>query len=61
MSNKKLFTNTQNLARALDKKKPFILKDDSAQGSFKKRKHNKEKRLNVPYKRNKEFHCLKPD
>jgi hypothetical protein len=62
MSNKKLFADsTKNLACALDKKEPLTSKDDTAQGSFKKRKHDKGKRANVPYKRNKEFHSLKPD
>jgi hypothetical protein len=57
MSNKKLFADMQNLAHTLDKKKPFNQKDDSSQGSFKKRKQ----RANVPHKRSKEWHGLRPD
>jgi hypothetical protein len=61
MSNKKSFANTQNLACALNKKKPFQTKDNSSHVSFKKRKHAKGKRTNVPQKRNKDFQRLKPD
>jgi hypothetical protein len=58
MSNEKLFADTQNSARVLDKKKPFVAKDDS---TFKKRKYDKGKKTNVPYKKNKESPSLKPD
>jgi hypothetical protein len=61
MSNEKLFADTQNSARALDKKKPFQQKDDSGAGSFKKRKFEKGKNKNTPYKKVKETNGLKPD
>jgi hypothetical protein len=51
MSNEKLFADTQNSAHALDKKKPFLQKDDNRHGSFKKRKHDKGKKANVQYKK----------
>jgi hypothetical protein len=55
MSKEKLFADLQNSVHAHDKKKPFQQKDDLPQGSFKKRKHNKGKKLNLPFKKNKEF------
>ena len=58
MSNEKLFADTQNSARALEKKKP---KDDSGAGSFKKRKFEKGKTKSTPYKKVKETTGLKPD
>jgi hypothetical protein len=42
--NERLFANTQNLARALDKKKPFTPKYNIAHGSFKKRNTQQRKK-----------------
>jgi hypothetical protein len=59
MSNEKLFADTHNSAR--DKKKPFMQKEESTHGTFKKRKHDKGKKVNTQYKKNKESTALKAE